>query len=192
MKKYILIIIALFVLFASCSKKKTIYGTCYIYSDVTGPYGSFWSTNGYNKFYFSFAGYQNEFMGSKAVNPGKFIVNDTISRLCLTGKNIYNGKGISVTINFKNFTPESYLDLLLLEKKVYDFADTSMYMTVFYDNIENQIVNGDFLIRELKPIRVNQQVVGTIFSGNFGGDQSNYYEGHFDVIIGDGNFVDER
>jgi len=196
MKKYLLIISVLGLIFVSCKKESTFSGSYYV-SDPNNPSLPIYSESGNNTFGAMFD--NNSITKSQyQYNSGfVFLTTDTTSIFKL---NFSGNQLITIDFNLKDFFPSNYVELLTLNGKTYNFKESNSSFTLYYNGepVNYQLIDGEIEFHKVQPLRIDEIVSGTVLSGYFSmkfiinNQPHAIYDGRFDVGVQDYNFYDLR
>lgn len=198
MKKYILIISMLGLMFMSC-KKETTLGGSYIIPDPANPSLPIYSESGYNAFGAMFD--DNSMTKSQyQYNSGfVYITTDTMSVFKMNFV-LYPYGTVAIDFKLKDMFPSNYAELLALDGKTYNFKEPNSSFALYRDGtpVDYQLIDGEIEFHKAQPLRIDEIVSGTVLSGYFSmkfivdNQPHSIYDGRFDVSVQDHNFYDLR
>ena len=209
MKKHLLILSIIFVVFAACKKESELKKSVFMEDpDNEGlPAYSEW---GYNTFG---AYYDREiFVSNNEVVPSKVIVSNSTMSFILDGqqgipdeyyyhyyyksnfKSYYTA--MSMTFKLSNFLPSDYSNLAIFNDTTLDLTNPSNQVTVSIDTNKYtaNILSGTLTFKRAQNLKVDKQPIEVILSGYFefkaiiNNKPVTISEGRFDVGIGPDNF----
>jgi hypothetical protein len=198
MKTGAIIFIAVFFLFAGCSKENELKNSVMIfdeeYTDL--PAYSEWGYNTFGAYYD-----RQVFISNYETVPAKVIVTNNEMSFLLEGMNetLYENDGyadMSITFKMPGFMPENYSDLLVLDDTIFDLTNPAYELIVSIDTIDYtaDILDGEFNFKRAQNLLVDNKQIEVILSGYFefkaliGGKPVTVSNGRFDVGIGNDNF----
>ncbi len=161
----ILIGVLLFV-FAACHREtgflleKTIF-----IEDQSCPRLPIYSEWGYN----TFGAYKDRepFVSDNRVQPAKVEVKNDTCRLHFYG--YWNNVSAKLIFSFPDFNPETYEDLLFLDKKTFNLKDKTCLVSWETGNYahEIRIIDGELNFKRAQKLYVDREITKTILSGTF-------------------------
>ncbi len=155
---------------ASCSKDNELQKSIYV-RDSKNPELPAYSEWGYNTFgaYYD----RQPFVSNDYEVPAKLIVADGSTSFFLTGQigPYYNYSDANMTVTFilRNFAPNLYNQLILLNDSVIDLKNPLIEVKINIENTESEvkILNGKLEFKHARNLIVDTKPVGVILSGYF-------------------------
>jgi len=200
MKKPLIILSILIVVFVGCSKENELKKSVFVYdNEAEGlPAYSEWGYNTFGAYYD-----KDIFISNNHVVPAKIVVSKDTMSFILDGQkgnsddysNSY--KTMTMTFRLAGFTPQKYSNLTVLNDTIFDLKSITCEVLISIDDEKVdtiKIINGTLTFKRAQNLQVDKKPIEVILSGYFEFQAiiNNKYvtisDGRFDVGISPDNF----
>ena len=200
MKKPLIILSILILVFVGCKKENELKKSVFVYDNESEglPAYSEWGYNTFGAYYD-----RDIFISNNHVVPAKVVVSKDTMSFILDGQkgnsNDYYDSYIAMTMTFRfaGFTPQQYSNLTVLNDTIFDLKGKSCHVLMSINNEKEdtiKILSGTLTFKRAQNLQVDKKPIEVILSGYFEfqalvkNKLITISDGRFDIGISPDNF----